>query len=152
MQTGNRIRRVSVLRVSVLSLALSVMWAGSASALTDQEKCQAAKLGASGRHAQCVLRAQSTAVRQGKVADFTQCNTQVERAFANAGMSCTGTAAEIIAKNTANADGVADSIGGVFVDNLDGTITNVVDGCLWEKKTDDGSVHDVDNTYTWNGD
>jgi len=36
-----------------------------------------------------------------------------------------------------------------FVDNGDGTVTDNVTGLQWEKKTDDGGVHDVDNTYTW---
>lgn len=36
-----------------------------------------------------------------------------------------------------------------FVDNGDGTITDVKTGLMWEKKSNDGSVHDVTNTYTW---
>jgi hypothetical protein len=35
------------------------------------------------------------------------------------------------------------------VDNGDGTITDNQTGLMWEKKSDDGSVHDKDNTYTW---
>jgi hypothetical protein len=36
-----------------------------------------------------------------------------------------------------------------FVDPNDGTIIDNETGLTWEKKTDDASVHDVDNTYTW---
>ncbi len=36
-----------------------------------------------------------------------------------------------------------------FTDNGDGTITDNVTGLMWEKKSDDGSIHDKDNTYTW---
>lgn len=36
-----------------------------------------------------------------------------------------------------------------FVDNGDGTITDTTTGLMWEKKSDDGSIHDKDNTYTW---
>ncbi|HEY8517948.1 MAG TPA: DUF1566 domain-containing protein [Candidatus Binatia bacterium] len=36
-----------------------------------------------------------------------------------------------------------------FVDNGDGTITDTRTGLMWEKKSDDGSIHDKDNTYTW---
>ncbi len=36
-----------------------------------------------------------------------------------------------------------------FVDNSDGTITDNETGLMWEKKSDDGTVHDKDNTYTW---
>ena len=37
-----------------------------------------------------------------------------------------------------------------FVDNGDGTITDNQTGLMWEKKSDDGTVHDEDNAYTWN--
>lgn len=36
-----------------------------------------------------------------------------------------------------------------YRDNGDGTITDLRTGLMWEKKSDDGSVHDADNTYTW---
>ena len=36
-----------------------------------------------------------------------------------------------------------------FEDNGDGTVTDNQTGLMWEKKTDDGSVHDKDNGYTW---
>lgn len=43
--------------------------------------------------------------------------------------------------------GVAQS----YVDNGDGTITDTNTGLVWEKKSDDGSIHDKDNGYTWSG-
>jgi hypothetical protein len=36
-----------------------------------------------------------------------------------------------------------------FVNNGDGTVTDNQTGLQWEKKTDDGGVHDMSNTYTW---
>ena len=36
-----------------------------------------------------------------------------------------------------------------FTDNGDGTITDNMTGLMWEKKSDDGTIHDKDNTYTW---
>jgi hypothetical protein len=36
-----------------------------------------------------------------------------------------------------------------FTDNGDGTITDDTTGLMWEKKSDDGSIHDKDDTYTW---
>ena len=36
-----------------------------------------------------------------------------------------------------------------FTDNGDGTITDNTTGLMWEKQSDDGSIHDKDNTYTW---
>ncbi len=39
--------------------------------------------------------------------------------------------------------------GGRFIDNGDGTISDTQTGLMWEKKDDSGSIHDVDNVYTW---
>jgi len=36
-----------------------------------------------------------------------------------------------------------------YTDNGDGTITDNVTALMWEKKSDDGSIHDKDDTYTW---
>ena len=36
-----------------------------------------------------------------------------------------------------------------FTDNGDGTVTDHLTGLQWEKKTDDATVHDSDNLYTW---
>ena len=36
-----------------------------------------------------------------------------------------------------------------YQDNGDGTVTDLHTGLMWEKLSDDGSVHDLDNTYTW---
>ncbi len=36
-----------------------------------------------------------------------------------------------------------------YVDNGDGTVTDVNTGLMWEKLSNDGTVHDQDNTYTW---
>lgn len=39
--------------------------------------------------------------------------------------------------------------GDTYTDNGDGTITDTKTGLMWEKKSDDGTVHDWNNTYTW---
>lgn len=38
-----------------------------------------------------------------------------------------------------------------FTDGGDGTITDSNTGLQWEKKSDDGGLHDKDNTYSWVG-
>ncbi|HKV11578.1 MAG TPA: DUF1566 domain-containing protein [Thermoanaerobaculia bacterium] len=38
-----------------------------------------------------------------------------------------------------------------FTDNGNGTITDNNTGLVWEKKGDDGGLHDKDNTYWWTG-
>ena len=45
--------------------------------------------------------------------------------------------------------GVPDPNAPRFVDNGDGTISDDQTGLMWEKKTEDGSIHDKDDTYTW---
>src|SRR5262249_57053434 len=36
-----------------------------------------------------------------------------------------------------------------YVDNGDGTITDTKTGLMWEKQSDDGTLNDKDNVYTW---
>ena len=36
-----------------------------------------------------------------------------------------------------------------YQDNGNGTITDLNTGLIWEKKSDDGSIHDKDTMYTW---
>jgi len=36
-----------------------------------------------------------------------------------------------------------------YKDNGDGTITDLVTGLMWEKKSSDGGLHDKENTYPW---
>ncbi len=38
-----------------------------------------------------------------------------------------------------------------FTDNVDGTITDDNTGLMWEKKSDDGGLHDWNNCYDWSG-
>lgn len=39
-----------------------------------------------------------------------------------------------------------------YADNGDGTVTDLNTGLIWEKKSDDGGLHDWDNQYRWDGD
>jgi len=36
-----------------------------------------------------------------------------------------------------------------YMDNADGTISDLNTGLMWEKKSDDGTIHDKDTVYTW---
>ena len=38
-----------------------------------------------------------------------------------------------------------------YTDNGDGTITDNSTGLIWEKKGDNGGLHDKDNSYVWSG-
>jgi hypothetical protein len=39
-----------------------------------------------------------------------------------------------------------------YADNGDGTVTDLNTGLMWEKKSNDGGLHDFDNQYRWSGD
>jgi hypothetical protein len=56
------------------------------------------------------------------------------------GISCTGTGQDGDLKK-----GVVRS----YTDNGDGTVTDNQTGLMWEKKSDDGSLHDKDDLYSW---
>jgi hypothetical protein len=45
--------------------------------------------------------------------------------------------------------GACQPIPDTFIDHGDGTITDTRTGLMWEKLSDDGSVHDVDDEFTW---
>src|SRR5262249_56537648 len=41
------------------------------------------------------------------------------------------------------------TLAGRWSDNGDGTVSDLVTGLMWEKLSDDGSIHDKDNVYSW---
>src|SRR5262249_1979645 len=49
-----------------------------------------------------------------------------------------------------DAQAAASSIACRYGDNGDGTVTDYDTGLQWEQKTDDGTVHDEGNFYSWN--
>ena len=64
--------------------------------------------------------------------------------------TCWNTAGSIIACAGTGHDGETQFGAALsYVDNGDGTITDVNTGLMWEKLSDDGSIHDKDTTYTW---
>lgn len=60
-----------------------------------------------------------------------------------------GTTGETTNHGPSSDGGLRMGLAAVFVDNGDGTITDPRTGLTWEKKSRDGSVHDVDATWTW---
>lgn len=113
----------------VLSLAL-VSAAGAAP--TDEEKCQAAKLNALRKRAFCI-----EGERRKEVLGMTPDVAKCEQKFATSITKADNAAAR---KSTSCR----------WLDNADGTATDLNNGLQWELKTDDASVHDKDNLYTWN--
>jgi hypothetical protein len=113
----------------ILSLALA---SAAGAAPTPEEKCQAAKLNALRKRTFCIEGERRSEVL-GRTPDTAKCEERFGKAIAAA-----DTAA---AKKGASCR---------WLDNTDGTATDLNGGLQWELKNDDGSVHDKDNLYTWN--
>jgi hypothetical protein len=72
------------------------------------------------------------------------------RTLATGQTSCWNTAGTLIPCAGTGHDGdVQAGVPLAYFDNGDGTITDLNLGLVWEKKSSDGSIHDVDSSYTW---
>ena len=69
---------------------------------------------------------------QGKTGDLAKCQTKFD---------------DKLTKISEKAS--ASSVACRYGDNEDGTVTDYDTGLQWEQKTDDSTVHDKDNSYTW---
>ena len=64
--------------------------------------------------------------------------------------TCYNAAGTVIACAGTGQDGeLQKGLARAYVDNGDGTVTDSRTGLMWEKLSDDGSIHDRDTTYTW---
>lgn len=64
--------------------------------------------------------------------------------------TCYDTAGSVIACAGTGQDGeLQKGLVRAYVDNGDGTITDTRTGLMWEKLSDDGSIHDKDSFYSW---
>jgi hypothetical protein len=93
--------------------------------------CLAKKLKAWGKLRNCQATENGKAL-QGKQADAAKCQMTFE---------------DNLAKLNAKATKAA--VGCRYGDNGDGTVTDYDTGLQWEQKTEDGSVHDRNNIYSW---
>ena len=94
-------------------------------------RCQLDKVQAARMREECLVTDKTLELRELPF-DTAECEAQFDADLAKAD-------AQAVKKGTACR----------YVDNGDGTISNLDNLMMWEKKTDDGSVHDKDNTYTW---
>ena len=116
-----------------IAACAALLWAGTAlAAATPQQKCQVAKLKAQGALQACLAKNSG--------------NVILSKADASAACQTTFTTA--LAR--------ADKKGPCrYIDNGDGTVSDLNTGLMWEKKDNlDGTVnasdpHDADNRYTW---
>ena len=123
-------KRIGLLVVA----ALAVAWIGTVQAATDEQKCLAGRAKAKGKYVQCVEKWLAKGYGGGGLdaEKFGKCRIKYAGAFTKlqelAGTPCA------LAR---------------WVDNGNGTVTDNLTGLVWEKKTDDGTVHDWDNTVMW---
>ena len=129
MKKENRTNGIGVM---VLAVVAGLLWSGMAAAGDPVLTCEAAKIKAATKRTACLNKERTNALK-GKPSDSAKCETQFDAAIAKADAKA--------AKKGASCR---------FVDNGDGTISDLDTLNMWEKKTNDGSVHDVDNTYRWN--
>ena len=118
------------LRAILPSLVLVATVSAAQAALTTPS-CLAKKLKEWGKLRKCQA-SENGKPLQGKPADPAKCQTKFDDKLAK--ISAKATAAAIACRYGVNGDGTA---------------TDYDTGLQWEQKTDDGSVHDKDNTYTW---
>lgn len=97
----------------------------------DTETCLAKKLQAWGNLRKCET-AENAKTLRGNAADLGKCRARLEAKLAQ--LDDQATAAGIDCRYGLNGDG---------------TVTDYDTGLQWEQKTDDGSVHDMDNRYCW---
>jgi hypothetical protein len=144
-------------RSLAIALVLAVLSAtGALAGPSDAEKCEADKLKRTGLYASCRLKADSKALKTGQPPDYTRCDQKIAAKFSAAetrwggGCPTTGDVASIQSQATVDTDFLALKLSGArFVDNGDGTVTDAQTALMWEQKTDDGSIHDTDDFYTW---
>ena len=117
-----------------LTLAHSVLPAAAAS---PKATCQKTKLIALGKFRLCMDKVDAKIAQGGW--DSSKENTQKNRCIEKFG--------RFILRADGKAASAADACR--WLDNDDGTVTDLHTGLQWELKTNDGSVHDVGNSYSW---
>jgi len=114
-------------------LLQDVMFPTAAFAADPTVKCQQAKLKAQGKYQACIKKS-AAGVIGGKDDAAATCLSKFQAALAKAD------------DKAAAADPPTSCR---YIDNGDGTVSDINTGLAWEKKDDLGGIHDKDNTYTW---
>src|SRR5262245_23598548 len=143
-------------RYLVLFVAASAWMASPALAVSPAQKCEAAKLKIAGKYGFCRLKAEAKAIKTGEPVDYSKCDSvfapKWQSAEASVGGACSTTGDQVPLQGhlTADANIVAAKLSGVrFVDNGDGTVTDLSTNLMWEKKDNLGGVHDIDEIWEW---
>jgi hypothetical protein len=114
-----------VAKTTIWTLILTLALTSAAFAATGEEKCQKKKLLALGKRDLCLQKERGKEVL-GKTPDVANCAEKFDKMIASA--------EKVVACR--------------WLDNGDGTATDLDSGLQWELKTDDLSIHDND-VYAW---
>ncbi len=122
--TSNSIARVAA--------CATLLWVGTAqAAVTPQQKCQQAKLKAQGKLKSCLAKNSSGAI-VGKTDESAECQTKFITALTKADTKASDAGTKCR-----------------YIDNGDGTVSDLNTGLVWEKKDTLAGIHHKDNRYTW---
>ncbi len=132
----------TILSAALTAFTVLVSTGSVQAAPTPEGNCLKALASAWGAHVRCIDDA--TAKLYAALSQGT--NTDFEKAF----LKCRKSYFKKWTKFQTKSKLVGSTcVGDRFVDNVDGTVTDNLSRLVWEKKTDDDSVHDTDNIYTW---
>ena len=133
-----RTRHVMLL-TSLLALAALLLGTSAARAAgTPEQQCQAARYKEAGKYVAC----------QQKVMAKLYGGTSA--AFDEALAKCTAKYTGKWSKLQAKASGTGSTCDNDrFEDDGNGTVTDWLTGLQWEQKTDDATIHDKDDVYSW---
>jgi hypothetical protein len=109
-----------------------VLWTATAQGASGEEKCLAGRLKAKGKYEQCVEKTRAK-IGGGIGGDVRKCLEKYTATWA---------------KLQTLVDSATCSGQPRFTDNGT-TVADNLTGLIWEKKTDDNTVHDKDNMYSW---
>lgn len=128
------------MRNSIFTVVMgaALLFSSSAQAATDEEKCLAGRAKAQGKYEQCVEKWLAKVYGGGAVDTTAQeklatCRIKYDAAWTKL-QGLTGSTTCTLTR---------------YVDNANGTVTDNLTGLVWEKKSDNGDVHDKDTTMTW---
>ncbi len=126
----------------LLAIAGALVLAGATAASASPEtRCQQNVYVAAGTYARCQLKA------AGKY--YAGDSVDVARLLQSAA-KCGVVYDRLLQRLQQRAIGTGSTCDGSrLVDNGNGTVTDKLTGLQWEKKTDDASVHDVDDRHAW---
>jgi len=128
----------AVLLILALATLAALLNASAAHAVTAEQKCQEARYKEAGKYVACQQKVMAR-LYGGKSVDhqvaLAKCTAKYTGKWPKLQTKASGTGA------TCDTDR--------FEDNTDGTVTDWLTGLQWEKKTDDATIRDKDNSYTW---